>query len=80
MKQRIDDAQIGDEIDLDPEMIDFLGKDEAGEPIAVRILLPVQEMGLRLDLQRIGQNRRPAVRRRSQPMDSRKPRRVSHDA
>ena len=51
--ERVDDIQIGQQVDLDTEMIDRIGKDDPRQPVAVRVLLPVEEMVRRLDLQRI---------------------------
>ena len=58
--ERIDHRHVGDEIDLDEELRHLLGKHDAREVVAVRILLPVQEVALRLDLQRVAQDRRAA--------------------
>ena len=58
--ERVDHRHVGDEIDLDEELRHLLGEHEAREVVAVRILLPVQEVGLRLDLQRIARDRRAA--------------------
>ena len=49
----IDHRQFGDEIDLDLELGRLLRKDEAGQPVALRVLLPVHEVLLRQHLQRI---------------------------
>ena len=45
---------------------DPLGEHDARQVIALRVLLPVEEMRFRLDLQRVGQDRRARVRRRPQ--------------
>src|SRR5689334_9225297 len=42
--ERIDDRHVGEKIDRDGELPRALGKDEAGKPVAVRILLPVHEV------------------------------------
>ncbi|CAM5190161.1 hypothetical protein BTHI11S_02507 [Bosea thiooxidans] len=65
--ERVDDRQLGDEIDLDAELADRLGKDEARQPVAGRVLLPVHEMLRGRDLQRVAFDPGPAVRRRPQP-------------
>ena len=65
----IDDVEIGEQVDFDREMIDRIGKDDARQPIAVRVLLPVQEMTGRLDLQRVIGDFGAAVRRGAQPDD-----------
>ena len=64
--ERIDRRHVGDEIDRDVEMRDALREHDAGEVVALRVLLPVDEMRLGLDVQRIGQDRRARVRRRAQ--------------
>ena len=66
-----------DEIDLDREMIGLVGKDAARLPVAVRVLLPVLEMRLGKDLERIARHLRPAVRRGAQPDDLRTDRDVA---
>ena len=47
--------------------VDLLGKHEARQPVAVRVLLPVDEMLGRRDLERIARDPRAAMRRRPQP-------------
>ena len=47
----------------------LLGEDVAGEPVAVRVLLPVHEMLGRRDLQRIAEDPGAAVRRRPKADD-----------
>jgi hypothetical protein len=69
--ERIAYGHVGDEVDFDREPANLLRKDNACEEIAVRILLPVQEVAVGLDLQRVAQHRRMAVRRRAQPNDLR---------
>ena len=49
--ERIDDRHVGGQIDLDGELHRPLGKYQPGQPVAVRILLPVDEMVRRRDLQ-----------------------------
>ncbi len=49
----------------------FSGKDEARGPVALRVLLPVDEMLRRRDAQRIARDARAAMRRRAQPDDLR---------
>ena len=60
-----------DEIDLDPEFLHRLGEDDARQPVAARVLLPVHEMLRGADLERIALDRRPAMRGRAQPDDVR---------
>ena len=42
--ERIDHRHLGDQIDVDGELARLLRKDEAREVVAVRILLPVEEV------------------------------------
>ncbi len=70
--ERVVDRHLGHEIDLDAELPDPLGEREPGHVVALRILLPVDEVLVRLDAQGIGQDRRPAMRRRSQPNELRR--------
>jgi hypothetical protein len=65
--ERIDDRQLGHQVDRHFELAGFLGKHQSRQEIAVRVLLPINEMLLRLHAQRIRQHRRPAMRRRAQP-------------
>jgi hypothetical protein len=63
----VDGRHLGDEVHGDLEMPHPLGEDQAGAEIALRVLHPVQEMGLRRDVERIGQDGRAAMRRWAQP-------------
>jgi hypothetical protein len=62
----IDHRHVGGEIDHDFKLVGALGEYQPRDPVAVRVLLPVQEVG-RLDVERIAEDRRPAVGRRPQP-------------
>src|SRR6185295_19806570 len=42
--ERIDHRQLGDQIDIDDELARLLRKDDTRKEIAVRILLPVEEL------------------------------------
>jgi hypothetical protein len=53
---------VGGQVDDDVEQIGRLGEDKARDPVAVRVLLPVQEVVLRRDVERIAENRCPAMR------------------
>ncbi len=64
--ERVDHRHLGGEIDLDLQLVGLLREDEAGEPVAVRVLLPVQEMILRRHRQGVGRDLHPRVRRRAQ--------------
>ena len=50
---------------------DAFGENEAGEVVALRILLPVDEVTGGLDVQRVGEDRRAAVGRGAQANDLR---------
>src|SRR5262249_45429902 len=63
---------IGDEIDRDGEFASLPRKDEACEPISIRILLPVHEVLRRRHLERIALDPRAAVGSRAQPDDLRR--------
>ena len=65
--ERIDHLEIGEEIDRDGKLGGLLGKDEARDPVAVRVLLPVHEVLFGRDLERIARHPRAAMRRRTQP-------------
>ena len=45
----IDDRHLGDEIDFNRKLFRLFRKDQPGKAIAIRILLPVDEVILRLD-------------------------------
>jgi hypothetical protein len=64
--ERIDHRHVGDQVDRDDELAGRLGKDESREEVPLRVLLPVDEMLLRNDSQRVARDRRPAMRRRPQ--------------
>ena len=70
--ERIDDRHVGDEVDLEHQLGRVLRKDEARLVVAERILLPVEEVRLRLDAQRVRDDRRAAVRRGAQANDVRR--------
>ena len=61
--ERVDDGEVGDEVDHDRELGGLLGEDEAGLEVAERVLLPVHEVVARLDGHRVGEDRGAAVRR-----------------
>ncbi len=65
--ERIDHRHVGREVDADVEAIGGLREHEPRDPIAVGILLPVQEVMFGLDIERIAQDRRAAMRRGPQP-------------
>jgi hypothetical protein len=65
--ERVVDRHLGDEVDVDPELADRIREVQSRDVVAVRILLPVDEVAARLDAHRIREDRRPALRRRTQP-------------
>ena len=69
--ERVDHRHVGDQVDHDLEQVGLLREDQAGEVVALRVLLPVDEVLLGLDAQRVGQDMGPRVRRRPQPHDLR---------
>ena len=69
--ERILHRELGDQVDFERKLIDSLREHDPGEPVRLRILLPVQEVRLRLDAQRITRDRRATVRSRAQPHDLR---------
>jgi hypothetical protein len=64
--ERIDDRHFGDEIDLDAKFTGGFEEHQPRQIVRLRVLLPIDEMLLRLNPQRVTQNSRTAVRRRSQ--------------
>ena len=64
--ERIDHRELGGQIDLDAKFLDLFRKHVARQPVAMRILLPIDEVQLGLDLERIAGDFCPAVRRGSQ--------------
>jgi hypothetical protein len=72
--ERVDHRQLGDEINVDHELARLLGKHDARKEIAVRILLPVEELRPRLGPQRVAEHRRTTMRRRPQTDDMRRQR------
>ena len=63
--ERIDDRHLGHQIHLEREASGRLGNDEPRQEVSLRVLLPVDEVLLRLDSQRVTRHRRTAVRRRA---------------
>ena len=69
--ERIQHRHLGDQIHLDAQLARRLREHEAREIVRLRILLPVDEVLGRLDLERVGQDARAAMGRRPQPHDLR---------
>ena len=65
--ERVDDRHVGDEVDRDVERRGRLGEHEPRDPVSVGVLLPVEEVLCRSDVQRITEHRRAAMRRGPQP-------------
>ena len=69
--ERIEDRHFGNQIDFHRELRGWLREDQAREIVALRVLLPVDEVVLGKNFQRIGEDRRAAVRGGAQPDDLR---------
>ena len=69
--ERVEHRHLGDQIDLDLELAGLLGEHQTRQVVALRVLLPVDEVAARLNLQGIGQNARTTVRCRTQTDDLR---------
>ena len=67
----IEHRHVDGEIDLDAEFGSRLWEDEARKPVTERVLLPVDEMLVRLHLQRVAEDLAAAVRRGPEPDDLR---------
>ncbi len=65
--ERVDHHQVGDQADGDLEGLHLLGEDQAGQPVAEGVLLPVDEVGARRDVEGVGLDGGAAVRGRPQP-------------
>ena len=63
----INDRHVGGQTDEHVEFVGAFGKDQARDPIAVWILLPVQKVPGRLDRERVAKDRRAALRCGPQP-------------
>jgi len=70
--ERIYHRHVGDEIDRDGEFASLLRKDEAREPVSIRILLPVHEVLRRRHLERVTFDPRATMGGRAQPNDLRR--------
>ena len=70
--ERIVDGHFGHEVDLDAELVDLLGERQPRDVVALRVLLPVEKVTGWRDALRIGQNRRAAMRRRTQANELRR--------
>ena len=59
--KRVDDRHVGHQVDLDHQFSGGLGEHQAGLVIALRILLPVNQVCAGMDIQRVAVDRRTAV-------------------
>ena len=69
--KRIVDRHVGDDVDLDLQLVDGFREDVARQPVAVRILLMVHEMVGGRNLQRVRDDPGAAVGRGPEPDDLR---------
>ena len=69
--ERVVDRHVGDEIDLDLQLAHGLGEDESGQPVAVRVLLVVHEMGGGADFEGVRDHAGARMRGRAQADDLR---------
>ena len=65
--ERVDHRHVRDDVDLHRQFHRALGEHDAAEVVSERVLLPVQEMRLRRDAQRIALDRCARMHRRPQP-------------
>ena len=71
-RERVDDRHFGHQVDRHAKFAGFFREDQPREEVAVRVLLPIDEVLLGRDFQRVAEHRRAAVRRRTQPHDLRR--------
>jgi len=69
--ERIDDRHVGHQVDRDLELPGLFRKHQPREVVALRVLLPVDEVLRGGDFQGIGENRRSRMRCRTQAHDLR---------
>jgi hypothetical protein len=69
--ERVDHRHLGGEVDLDGQLVGRLIEDQSREEVAVRVLLPVEEVLGRANLQRVAEHGRAAVGRGPQADDVR---------
>jgi hypothetical protein len=69
--ERVDHRHLGDQVDLDFQFLGLFREHQARQVVALRILLPVDEMVGRGDRQRIGEDGGARMRRRAQAHDLR---------
>ena len=62
----IDDCHLGDEFDIDAQLVDLFRENITGNEIAEGVLLPVNKVLGRADRETVTMDRRAKMRRRSQ--------------
>ena len=65
--ERIDHGDVGDEVDRDGELARLVRKHQARQPISVRVLVPIDEVLGRRDLERVADDTRAAMGSGAQP-------------
>ena len=70
--ERVVHRHLGDQVDFDAQLVDFFGESQPGNVVALRILLPVEEVIRRRDAQGVRDDRRPAMRRRTKAHELRR--------
>ena len=65
--ERVDHRHVGHQVDRDLQLARLLREHQPRDPVAVRVLLPVEEVLRRLDLERVALDRRAAMRGGPQP-------------
>lgn len=69
--ERVEHRHFGDQINLDTELVGLFREDQTRQVIALRVLLPVDEVVFRQDFQRIRQHAGAAMGGRAQANDLR---------
>src|SRR5262245_26646236 len=72
--ERVDDRHVRNKTDFNGKPPGRFGKHKPRHKVAVRILLPIDEMVSRLDAERVTRHRRSGMRRRTQANDLRRKR------
>ena len=67
--ERVIDRHLDHQANGQQQLLRLFGKDQPGQVVGERILLPVDEVALGRNVQRIGQHASAAVRRRAQSHD-----------
>ncbi len=69
--ERVDHRHVGDQVDLERQLVGLFRENDPGEIIPEGVLLPIDEVGLGTNRQRVGHHRGSAVGRRTQAHDVR---------